>query len=113
MGSESPFHLLCHEIPIIYHYCLLLNAKKLSAPGARSQSAQPSVSAHVVDDDVGDDVHPGCVAPPHHVGKLVAGSGPGLQLVGDRLVSRPPLRPLDVFAWRGNLFNMVTIYLKM
>ena len=86
---------------------------QIKAPVPRSQLVQPSVPAHVVDDDVGDDVHPGRVAPPHHVGKLVAGSGPGLQLVGDRLVSRPPLRPLDVFAWRGNLFNMVTICLKM
>ena len=62
--------------------------------------------AHVIDDDVGDDVDAGRVAPLDHVNELVAGSRPGFQLVGDWLVPGPPLGALDMFIGRRNLRKM-------
>ena len=54
------------------------------------------MGSHVINDQVTNDINTGSIASSDHVGKLLAISGPRLQLVRDRLVTGPPLRTLDV-----------------
>mmetsp|Transcript_15882 Transcript_15882/g.43191 ORF Transcript_15882/g.43191 Transcript_15882/m.43191 type:complete len:385 (+) Transcript_15882:461-1615(+) len=80
-------------------------AVPVGAPG----HAGPAARRDVVEDGVDVDVHAGSLAALHHVDKGALVARAAHELVGHRLVARPPGVPLDVLVGRRDLHRFETL----